>query len=345
MQAIFSSVVVLVFLLIQAAPVSGASGSFYEGNKVRMIVSSTPGGGNDTYTRLIARHISKHIPGNPTIIVQNMPGAGGLVAADYIYSKARRDGTVIEQINWGVWNYQTIKDPRARFDFNKMIAVGAAIIENSALYLRKDRYKSLEDLRQSGKLATVGVSGRQSTGYGLGKLIEAVLDAKLFEYVLGYPGARQYSLALRQGEVDASSNTIGSFFDQLGDMYKAGDLVIVAQAGTAEGKRSPLIPEAATLRELATTPEAKEIAENAYTLALYGRPYALPPGVPPERVKLLREAFWKTMHDPQFLEEAKKLRRPIEAVSGEGLQQLWKDDLSAPPKKMEMIKEIFGGGK
>lgn len=339
----FSAAVAFLVLLLHPAPAPGQSGSFYAGKRIRMIVSSSPGGGNDTYTRLIARHISKHIPGNPTIIVQNMPGAGGLVAADYLYTKARRNGTVVEQINWGVWNYQTIKDPRARFDFNKMNAVGAAVIENSALYLRKDRFKSLEDIRRSGRLATVGVSGRQSTGYGLGKLVEAVLGVKLFEYVLGYPGARQYSLALRQGELDASSNTIASFLDQLGDMYKAGDLIVVAQAGTANAKRSPLVPEAPTLRELATTPEAKEIAEKAYTLALYGRPYALPPGVPPERVKILREAFWKTMHDPQFLQEAKKLHRPIDPVSGEELQQLWKDDLNSPPKKLEMIKEIFGG--
>ncbi|MFQ5930631.1 MAG: hypothetical protein ACE5MK_13135, partial [Acidobacteriota bacterium] len=135
MKGMFSLLAVSLVLLLNAAP--AASGSFFEGKKVRLIVSSTPGGGNDTYSRLIARHINRYIPGKPTMIVQNMPGAGGLLAADYLYRKAPRDGTVMEQINWGVWYYQVIKDKRARFDFNKMNAVGVAMIENTIFYCRK----------------------------------------------------------------------------------------------------------------------------------------------------------------------------------------------------------------
>jgi tripartite-type tricarboxylate transporter receptor subunit TctC len=344
MKRIFSFLVALSLLLLTAAHALAAS-DFYAGKKIRLIVSCWTGGGNDTYSRLLARHMSKKIPGNPTFVVQNMPGAGGLVASDYLYRRARRDGTVMEQIQWGVWNYQAVKDKRAKFDFNKMNAIGAIVLENAVFYTRTDRYKSIEAIIKSGKKATVGVSGRQSTGYVVGNIIESILGVKIFEYVLGYPGARQYSLALRQGELDASSNTYSSFLDQLGDMLKSGDLVVVAQSGTLEGKREPTLPDTPLLKELATTPEGREIADASFVLAHYGRPYALPPGVPKERVKLLREAFLETVNDPKFRAEAKRLKRPVDPLSGQQLQDMWKSDLNPPPKKLKIVKTIFGGKK
>jgi len=318
---------------------------FYEGKKIRLIVSSSPGGGNDTYSRLLARHIGRHIPGNPTIFVQNMPGAGGLIAADYLYRKAPKDGTVMEQINWGVWNWQVIGDNRAKFDFNKMNAIGVITIENSLFYCRTERYKTLKDIEKAGKLATVGVSGRQSTGYIDGKLLENVTGRKYFEYVFGYPGARQYSLAVRQGEVDCSSNTDSSFFDQLGDMYKDGGLTMLAQAGTLDGKRDPTFPDTPLIEELATSAQGRQVAKKAFALSHYGRPYALPPGVPADRVEILRSAFSKTMKDPKFLSEAKKLKRPVHPASGAELQQVWKDALDAPPEQKAVVMEIFGDTK
>ncbi|MDX1402853.1 MAG: hypothetical protein R3245_13090 [Kiloniellales bacterium] len=334
----------VVVLALSGATAQGAD-DFYKDKKIRLIVSSTPGGGNDTYSRLIARHIHRFIPGNPDIIVQNMPGAGGLLAADYLYRKAKRDGTVMEQINWGVWNWQVIGDPRAKFDFTKMNAVGVAAIENSIFYCRTERYKSVADVEKSGKLATVGVSGRQSTGYVDGKLIENVREKKMFEYVFGYPGARQYSLAVRQGEVDCSSNTTGSFWDQLGDMYKEGGLTIIAQAGTLDGKREADFAEAPLLEELAKNERGQKVAKAMFMLSHYGRPYALPPGVPQDRVQIMRKAFWKTMKDSQFLAEAKKLRRPIIPTTGADLQEMWKKALNAPPEQVEIVKQIFGDQK
>lgn len=325
-----------------------AADDFYKGKKIRLIVSSTPGGGNDTYSRLLARHMGKHIPGNPTVFVQNMPGAGGLLAADYLYRKAPRDGTVMEQINWGVWNWQVIGDKRAKFDFNKMNAVGVAAIEADIFYCRKDRFKTLADIEKSaksGKLVTIGVTGRQSGGYIMGKLMENVTGQKLFDYVFGYPGARQYSLALRQGEVDCGSNTKGSFLDQLGDYFKAGNLSMISQAATLEGKRDPLFPNAPLISEIAATEEGRRTAKGAFLLSHYGRPYSLPPGVPQERVNIIRNAFSKTMKDPQFLDEAKKLRRPIVPTTGVELQKLWQDALNAPPEQKAVVMEIFGDTK
>ncbi|MDH3446273.1 MAG: hypothetical protein OEN50_20305, partial [Deltaproteobacteria bacterium] len=270
---------------------------------------------------------------------------GGLVAANYLYEQARRDGTVMEQINWNVWHYQGIKDPRGRFDFSKMHAVGAIVIENAIFYSRPDRFKSIEDIHKSGKLATVGVSGRQSTGFILGRLLEKVTGYKLFDMVMAYPGARQYSLAIRQGEVDTSSNTTSSFFDQLGDLYKEGKLVMLAQAGTTKGERSETFPDTPTLKELATSEKGKQIAEMTQFFQFYGRPYYLPSEVPEDRVKIMRLAFDRTMKDQKFLSEAKRLRRPIDPLSGEELQKVVSRDINPSPDMFEIVSEVFGTGK
>ena len=343
MQAILGFVLLVLFVIGTGS--AGAADDFYKGKKLRMIVSSSPGGGNDTYTRLIARHIKKHIPGNPTLIVQNMPGAGGLLATHYLYSKAPRDGTVMEQISWGVWNWQVIGDKRARFDFNKMNAIGVAAIENCIIYSRKDRFKTLDDIKKSGRRATVSVSGPQATGNVMGNILEVLRGEKLFDYVFGYPGARQFSLAFRQGEVDVSGNSHSSFMDQLGDMWKAGDIVILAQTGAGDGKKSPEFAEAPLLEELAETPQQKKLVRATFLLSRYGRPYAMPPGVPADRVAIMRAAFDKTMKDPAFLAEAKKLGRPILPATGADLQKMWKDSLSASPEDVAIMKRIFAGKK
>ena len=343
MQATLGFVLLVLFVIGTGS--AGAADDFYKGKRLRMIVSSSPGGGNDTYTRLIARHISKHIPGNPTLIVQNMPGAGGLLATHYLYSKAPRNGTVMEQISWGVWNWQVIGDKRARFDFNKMNAIGVAAIENCIIYSRKDRFKTLDDIKKSGRRATVSVSGPQATGNVMGNILEAMRGEKLFEYVFGYPGARQFSLAFRQGEVDVSGNSHSSFLDQLGDMWEAGDIVILAQTGTADGKKSPEFSDAPLIEEMAKTPQHKKLVRATFLLSRYGRPYAMPPGVPADRVAIMRAAFDKTMKDPAFLAEAKKLNRPILPATGADLQKMWKDSLAASPEDVAIMKRIFGGQK
>lgn len=345
LTAIFALALVGSLNLVQAPE---ASAQFYQGKTMRFIVSSSPGGGNDTYTRLLARHLPRHIPGKPRIVVENMPGGGGLVAANYLYEQAKRDGTVVEQINWNVWHYQGIKDKRGRFDFGAMRAIGAIVIENAVFYCRPERYKSFDDIMKAakgGKLATVGVSGRQSTGFVLGRLMEKVTGVKLFDQVMAYPGARQYSLAVRQGEVDCSSNTVSSFYDQLGDMLKDGKLAMISQAGTTKGGRAKGFEDVPTLHELATSDKGKEVAKLTQFFQFYGRPYFLPQDVPADRVKTLREAFDKTMADEKFLAEAKKLKRPIDPLSGEELQKVVDQDIKPGPDMLEIVTEVFVGKK
>jgi len=334
------SMAVLFVAMIVFGPAQAAD--FYKGKKVRLIVSSTPGGGNDTYSRLIAQHIAKHIPGNPTIIVQNMPGAGGLLAATYLASKASRDGTVMEQINWGVWNWQVIGDTRARFDFRKINAVGVAAIESAMIFTHKNEFPDWQSVMASETLLTNGNSGAQSLGHTMGKVMEKLAGKKIFDYVFGYPGARQYSLAFRQGEVQSSGNTPGSFREQLGDMWEEGKIAMLAQAPTPEGGRTTYLPNTPTLLDYAKDQKGREVVKATFLLTHYGRPYALPPGVPADRIKIMRDAFNATMKDPEFLADAKKLKREIVPSTGQQLQQLWKDALDAPPESKAIVKEIFG---
>ena len=340
---LFTAMAALFLAVMISSPLHGAD--FYKGKKIRLIVSSTPGGGNDTYSRLIARHISRHIPGNPSIIVQNMPGAGGVMAADYLYRKAKRDGTVMEQINWGVWFHQVVGDKRARFDFNKMNAVGVAAIESAILFTRKAEFPDWKSVLASKKLITSGNSGPQSLGHTMGKVLEKIEGKKIFDYIFGYPGARQYSLAFRQGEVQSSGNTPGSFADQLGDMWEDGKVAMLAQAPTPEGKRTKAFPNTPTLLEFAKTDAHRQLIKVTFGLTHYGRPYSLPPGVPKDRVEIMRKAFTATMNDPKFLSEAKRIKRIIIPSTGAQLQQLWKDVLNAAPEEKAIFKEIFGKAK
>ena len=271
-----------------------------------------------------------------------MPGAGGIMAADYLYRKAKRDGTVLEQINWGVWFHQVVGSKRARFDFNKINAVGVAAIESAILFTRKSEFPDWKSVLASKKLITSGNSGRQSLGYTMGKVMEVIEGRKIFDYVFGYPGARQYSLAFRQGEVQSSGNTPGSFADQLGDMWDEGKVAMLAQAPTPEGGRTKEFPDTPTLLEYAKTDAHREVIKVAFDLTHYGRPYALPPGVPKDRVQIMRDAFDATMKDPKFLAEAKRIKRIIIPSTGAQLQQLWKNVLNASPENLAIFKEIFG---
>ncbi len=331
-----------VFVVLPVAKSEVKAQAVFEGKSIHIVNYGSVGGGYDTYARLVGRHISKYIPGRPTIIVRTMTGAGGLVATNYLYNKAPRDGTVIGHLPWRIWAFQLIKDPKARFDFTKMSAVGMASLENAILYTRTDRFPDFAAIKRSQKKVKIGGSGRSSTGFIFGRIVEAIVGRDLFDYVLAYPGSREYNLAVRQGEVDGAGLIKSSFVNQLGDMYKAGQLRVFVQTGTSEGKRDSYFSKSPLLGELAETAKGKKIAESMALLAALGRPFWLPPGVPNERVKILRDAFSKVMRDDTLLKEAKKLRRPVTPASGEQLQKMWEEALAAPPNVVGIVKELFG---
>ena len=340
-KSAFISIALLFVVLLLSASYVAAKPSF-EGKHVRLLVAYSPGGGYDTYARIIARHLSKYIPGNPNIIVQNMPGAGGIVATNYLFNLAPKDGTVFGHLPWRIWGYQVAKDPKVKFDFRKMNALGIAAMDNAILFFRTDRFADFEAAKRSPKPPTIGSGGRVGTAFVLGNVVEKVVGQKLFNYVTAYPGSREYALALRQGELDGAGLTTDSFMDLLGDLYEAKKIVVVIQTGMGgEEKRDPDYPDAALVTELAKTPNARRIAESTSLLATLGRPFWLPPGVPKARVKLMRDAFWNCMQDKKLLKEAKRLGRPIRAQRGEALQKMWERAIDAPPDAVKIVKDIF----
>ena len=330
----------LLLAIMNSGPLLGAD-DFYKGKSIRLIVSFSAGGYSDTYSRLIAKHISRHIPGDPRILVQNVPGAGGLIAANYLFNKAKQDGTQMGQINRGMWLWQVVDDKRARFDFNKINALGVPVIESALLFTRTSEFPNWKSTLRSNKLITSGNSGPKSLGYTMGKVMEKIAGKKVFHYDFSYRGLQQYSQAFRNGEVQSSGSTPSSFSRQLGDMWKRDKIAVLVQAPTPEDVRTKEFPNTPTLLDFAKTDEHRQLVKATFLLTHHGLPYAMPPGVPQERVAIMRKAFTATMNDPKFLAEAKKRKLVVNPSTGAGLQQQWKDVLNAPDETKVFIKEIF----
>lgn len=342
--ALFAAVSLVVSVAPSFAAQSVTDDPFYEGKTLRIIVFTNPGGGYDTYARLLARHFSKYIPGEPTVIVQNMTGAGGLIAVNHVYNRAARDGTVILAPPWQFPISQLVGQPGVRFDVRKMTALGSADLDTNLLFTRKDRFSSLQDLIDSGKKAKLASSGRGDTSHATGKVVEAVVGKELFEYIRGYGSGREIALAVKRGEVDGAGFQLASGIKPyLNDMLQAGELAVLVQAGVS-GKPDPELPDVPLVSEIAKTPEAQKIAKRAYTALTFGRGFWLPPEVPEGQVEVLREAFWKVMQDPKLLEEAKKMGRTVHPMRAEEVEEMWQQLLESPPDVVNMYEEIFKTG-
>jgi len=323
---------------------SGSEKPSLKGKTLRILVYTSPGGGYDTYARLLARHLPKHIPGEPTAIVQNMTGGGGLIAANYLYHRGPRDGTMIMATPWTLPVLQLIGMRGVRFDMKKMRALGSADFETNLIFTRKDRFASFEEVLKSNKPPKLAATGPASNSPITGGVVEALVGRKLFQIVRGYGSGREQLLAIKRGEVDGSGFTFAAMKLYLGDMWKAGDLAVLVQAGI-RGKREPGLPDVPLISELAKTPRAKKIAKLMYPVVTFGRGFWLPPEVPEERVEFLRGVFWKVMHDPEFLAEAKKLGRNIRPMRGKEVQEMWDEVLDSPPEVVALYKEIFQPGR
>jgi tripartite-type tricarboxylate transporter receptor subunit TctC len=319
---------------------SASEGPSFKGKTLRILVHTSPGGGYDTYSRLLARHLPRFIPGEPTAIVQNMTGGGGLIAANYLYNRAPRDGTVMMAVPWHLPILQLIGQRGVRFDMKKMSALGSADFETNIIFTRKDRFATFEELlksKQPAKLASVGPGGISFT---TGSVVETVAGKKLFDIIRGYGSGRDYALAIKKGEVDGAGFQFAVMKLYLGDMWEAGELAILVQAGV-EGKPDPQLPDVPLISEIAKTPEAKRTAELMYPALTFGRGFWLPLEVPEKRVEFMRGAFWQVMQDAKFLAEAKKLGRTINPMRGKEVQEMWDGVLGSPPEVVELYQKIF----
>jgi len=322
-----------------------AQANFYQGKTITLIVSSTAGGGYDLWARLMARYIVKYIPGNPTIVVQNMPGAGNIIGANYVYGVAKPDGLTLGAFNPALYFDQLVGRSEVKFDWAKYNWIGSPEKNHIVHYLRADApYKTIEDLRSAKEPPKCGSTGTGSTGHYIPRLLEETLGIKT-QIVSGYPGASDIELAIERGEVICWSPLLATYFgrEPYRRWHKSGYVRVLMQTGA---KRDSRLKETPTLNELMQqykTPEpGRRLATVILTAATLGRPIAAPPGTPADRVKILRDAYAHAIADAELLAEATQRGWEVNPTRGEELQALSREVMAQPREIIERMKWVLG---
>ena len=322
-----------------------AQADFYKGKTIKIIVGFTPGGFYDRWARLLSRMMGKYIPGNPEIIVQNMAGAGSMIATNFVYGAAKPDGLTVVMPAYGIYLDQLVGRKEVAYDVRKFHWIGSPERSDVILYVRADSpYKSLDDMRTAATPAKCGSTGTSGTDYILSRLLEEILGIKIAT-VTGYPGGAEIDVAVERGEVVCRGMSIAPHFgrEPFDAWHKNGFDRHLLQSGV---RRDPRAPEAPTMNEVfekeKTPEESRRVADVILRGGDFGRPMIAPPGTPPERVKILREAYAKAMKDPELLAEAKKGRMDMDPVSGGELQGLAQRIVDQPPAVIERVKKILG---
>jgi tripartite-type tricarboxylate transporter receptor subunit TctC len=289
----------LLYVPAAAQPVA----EFYKGKTVSLIVSSSTGGGYDTLARTIAKHLGKHIPGNPTVVVRNMPGAGGIVATNHLYNVAARDGTVIGGVQNNTPFEPLIGTKEAKYDATKFNWLGSPSIEVAILTVW---HASTVDTLDQAKTreVTVGASGANSTPSFYARLLNETLGTKL-KIIVGYPGQTEAFLAMERGEIDGYPSVFYSALMSTKPTWiKEKKIKLLVQYGP---ERQPELADVPFASDLITNSDDKLLMEAAFAPLALGRPYLMPPGVPAERVEAMRAALAATFSDREFRAEAEAI--------------------------------------
>jgi tripartite-type tricarboxylate transporter receptor subunit TctC len=318
---------------------AGAQESFYQGKTIRLIVGLAPGGGYDLYSRTIARQLGKHIPGNPTVVVENMDGAGSMIAANHMYKVARPDGLTIGHILGGLFLQQLLGNPGIEFDGRKFEYIGVPAQDHFLIGLSKATgITSFENWMASKKSVKLGGVTPGGATDDIPKVLAATLGLPI-KVVSGYKGTSPIRLAFDSGEVDGVCNAWESFKSTWRKQLDSGDVVIVLQ-GTV--KAHPELPNVPVAFDFLKTEEARKLFQ--VVVRVHGpstRPYFLPPGTPKERVQILRKAYMDTMKDPEFLADAKKAKLDVNPDDGAGLERNVKEIFDLEPSLGAKLKEIL----
>jgi tripartite-type tricarboxylate transporter receptor subunit TctC len=337
---------VLLFGIWAWAPVAYGQADFYKGKSITVIVGTTPGALYDQWSRILAAHMGRHIPGNPAFVVQNMPGAGHKIAANYLYNKTKPDGlSLIGSIVPSLYFDQLIGRKEVQYDWAKFVWIGSPVQGEYQMYMRADSpYKSMDDVRSAKEPPKCGAQGTSDTAYYLPKLFEETLGTK-FNLVTGYPGGPEIDLAVERGEIQCRAFTIEAFLSR--EPYhtwrKNGFVRNIIQTGR---KRDPKLGDTPTMYELMDrykTPDAsRRLANVVLAAGALGRPMLGTPGIPLDRVKTLRDAFNATMKDPEFLTELDKRKFDLDPTTGEELDKIVKEAMSQTPETIARLKKLLG---
>jgi len=319
-RRLFAVLIVLVVLILAGTGRPAVAQSFYEGKTIRIIVGLAPGGGFDTYARVIARHLGKHVPGNPTLVVENMPGAGSLIAANHIYRVAKPDGLTVAKFNGPLMMGQVLGQPGIEFDARKFEFIGAAVTEDVACALTKaSGITTVEKWMASPTPVKIGSLSPGTSPENTARILKATLGLPI-QLVSGYKGTAEIRLAAEGGEVAGACWSWESMRATWRNGLEAGDVIPVLQV---TARPFPDLPKVPLAIDLAKTDEARRlIAVGVQNAASFARPFVLPPGTPKDRVQVLRRAFQDTLKDGAFLAEAEKAKLTIGPVTGEELERM-----------------------
>ena len=339
------NVIWMLLVIVGWTTSAAAQTPFYQGKTITIIVSTKAGDVYDLYPRLVAEFMPKHIPGNPNIIIQNVPGAAGLIGTNQIYNVAKPDGLTFGATYPALYFEQLVKRPEVKFDWNKFIWIGSTINSNSLMYMRADTpYKTIEDVRTASTPPKCGATGVTSSAYYMPKLLEMAIGTK-FEVVAGYVAGQDIDLAVERGEVQCRAFTVNAFFarEPFITWRKKNFVNVLYQTGSRPDERIKDVPVFNDLMKKYKTPaDVQQLAKVVLGADEFGRPLVFPPGVPADRVKIIREAFDKTINDPALRAEAKRRRLDIDPATGEELQALAKEVMSASPEIVEKVKGLIG---
>ena len=336
---VFLSLIILLGLSLACGLQPANADDFYEGKTLRFIVGAAPGGGYDTYTRAIARHIGKHLPGTPTPVVQNMTGAGTLIAAHYLYHKAAPDGLTLGAWNSGQVLSEALGDKAVKFKADKFGWVGAPVRGMpSCGVMGHVGLKTLDEIVKSKKRIKIGSTRAGTTTDDLPRLLNYTLGTN-FDVIPGYTGTSRIRIAMQKKEVDGACFSWES-------MRVTATAMLNAQG---DAKFIPFIihgnpedPEVKDLPRLTEVVKGKKLATMKAWVGQYEfqRPFSVPPGTPKERLDTLRKAYKATLEDPEFLADAKRSKLLINYVSGEEIEQIVADILSISPDVKETLKSL-----
>ena len=328
-----------------APPAWSQNEPFYQGKTLRFVVGSAPANFYDSWARLIARYWGKHIPGNPNVIVQNMPGAGSITAVNYVYGVAKADGLTVVLPNNSIYIEQLIGRREAQFDLRKYHWLGSAAQESIMFYMRADTpYKSVGEIIRAKQPPSCGGSGTTSSDYIVAKILELAVGAKI-NSVSGYQGGSDADLAVEKGEIVCRAHTLASHFgrEPFNSWHKKGFDLHLLQSGRKRDQRAPEAPTLYEVLEEFKVPDGKRrVAQALLSGGEFGRPVLVTPGTPRDRIKILRDSFRNVMKDADLLAEAKKSRMDVEYTAGEELETLLKEVLSQPPEVIEQARKILG---
>jgi tripartite-type tricarboxylate transporter receptor subunit TctC len=325
----FLGAVTLSFTAMTDLPTANAAG-FYEGKTLKVIIRSGPGGGYDYYGRLISRHMPRHIPGNPTATPVNMPGAGGIVATNYLMNRAKKNGTEIAILNRELAIAQRTNSTGVNYDVRQLIAIGSAASSTSVTVLAGNHpVKSIEQLKTFGQTVKMSVTGPGSGSYQRVAMLK--FDGFPVEMITGYTSSQERFLAIARGEVQGTVNSYESTFKAI----KEYGLTAIGYLGNAR----PELKGVPNLRS-AMSEKGRQLASLMAAPMAAGRPFFTTPKVPADRVKILRAAFKAALSDPKLLAEARKAKRSVDWTDPLEIESINRDILNATDDVIKTFKNM-----